>query len=109
MAKPLVILRPAPPQIERIFTADALDRLHTAYEVHVLEETPDVEERFDALLPRAFAIIGQPDLPAGRIVRADQLRAVANVEGNFLPNVDYAACFERGIHALSCGPARASA
>ena len=109
MAKPLVILRPAPPQVERIFTPSALERLHAAYEVHVLAETPGVEDRFDALLPRAFAIVGQPDLPAERIARAPRLRAICNVEGNFLPNVDYAACFERGIAALSCGPAYAVA
>lgn len=109
MVKPLVILRPAPQTLQRIFTLDALDRLHAAYEVHVLDETPDVEERFDALLPRAFAVIGQPDLPAGRLARAGALRAIGNVEGNFLPNIDYAACFERGVHALSCGPAYAVA
>ena len=32
-----------------------------------------------------------------------------NVEGNFFPNVDYDACFRRGIHVLGCGPAYAQA
>lgn len=80
MAKPLVILRPAPPQIERIFTADALDRLHTAYEVHVLEETPEVEERFDALLPlgvrdhRPARPAGGTDRPGGPAAGGRQRR-----------------------------------
>ena len=73
------------------------------------EVQPDVEERFDALLPRAFAIVGQPDLPAERVARATELQALLNVEGNFFPNVDYASCFARGIHVLGCGPAYATA
>ena len=109
MTKPLVILRPAPQIVHRVFTADAFAALQAAYEVHVLAEEPDVEERFDALLPRAFAIVGQPDLPAERLARAPELRAVLNVEGNFFPNVDYATCFTRGIHVLACGPAYAPA
>jgi hypothetical protein len=71
MSKPLVVLRPAPQSVDRIFTAEALAALEAAYEVQVLDEArPDVEERFDALLPRAFAIVGQPDLPTERLDRA---------------------------------------
>jgi phosphoglycerate dehydrogenase-like enzyme len=109
-AKPLVVLRPAPQTAERIFTAEAMAALRAAYEVQVLDEAlPDVEERFDALLPRAFAVIGQPDLPTERLARAPELRALLNVEGNFFPNVDYATCFARGVHVLGCGPAYATA
>ena len=43
----------------------------------------------------AFAVVGQPDLPASRLARASALRVVMNVEGNFYPNVDYEACFRR--------------
>ena len=75
----------------------------------MLDEEPGVEERFDALLPRAFAVVGQPDLPADRLARATELRALLNVEGNFFPNVDYAAAFDRGVHVLACGPAYATA
>ncbi len=108
-AKPLVIIRPAPQTVERILTTEALDALRAAYEVHILDEEPGVEERFDALLPRAFAVVGQPDLPTNRLARATELRALLNVEGNFFPNVDYAAAFDRGIHVLACGPAYATA
>jgi phosphoglycerate dehydrogenase-like enzyme len=58
----------------------------------------------DRALPRVTAILGQTDLPAERIGRAQQLRAVINVEGNFLPNVDYEACFARGIEVLCVAP-----
>ena len=55
------------------------------------------------------AILGQTDLDAERLARAPALRAVVNVEGNFLPNVDYEACFARGIHVLVASPAFAPA
>ena len=32
-----------------------------------------------------------------------------NVEGNFYPNIDYEACFFRGVYVLGCGPAYAQA
>jgi phosphoglycerate dehydrogenase-like enzyme len=106
--RPLVVLRPAPHGIDRIFSPQAQARLRRDYEVELLEGTAD-DGRLDALLPRAFAIVGQPDLPADRIARAAQLRVVMNVEGNFYPNVDYDACFRAGIHVLGCGPAYADA
>ena len=106
----VVILRPAPQTVERIFTAQAWAELQERYEVRLLDEAdPDVESEFDALLPEAFAVIGQAALPAERLERAGQLRALVNVEGNFFPNVDYASCFARGVQVLGCGPAYAVA
>ena len=37
--------------------------------------------------------------------RAPNLSAIINVEGNFLPNVDYVAALDRGIHVLNASPA----
>ena len=48
-------------------------------------------------------------LGADRLRRAPNLRAILNVEGNFFPNVDYEACFTRGVYVLGCGPAYAQA
>lgn len=109
-ARPLVILRPAPQQLDRIFSPEALASLRESFEVRVLEGGGEAEEtELDALLPHAFAVVGQPDLPTERIRRAVELRAVLNVEGNFFPNVDYRSCHERGIYVLGCGPAYATA
>lgn len=102
---PLVLLRAAPHPRDRIFDRASFARLHERFEV---VEDPD-EARFDTLLPRAFAIVGQPDLPAERLARATNLRALVNVEGNFFPNVDYAAAFAQGVRVLGCGPAYADA
>jgi len=106
--KPVVILRPAPQRVDRIFTTASLERLHERYTVVDLEDEPS-EELLDAALPDAFAIIGQPDLPTSRLDRATRLRAVLNVEGNFFPNIDYPTCFANGVHVLGCGPAYAQA
>ena len=62
----------------------------------------DVVERH---LPDVTAIIGQTAMPAERLERARKLRAIVNVEGNFLPNVDYAAALDRGVHVLNASPA----
>ncbi|RIJ77050.1 hydroxyacid dehydrogenase [Nakamurella silvestris] len=106
--RPLVILRPDPQPVDRIFSAEALARLNESFEVADLSGSTD-EEAFDRLLPRAFAVIGQPDLPAERLARAVELRALLNVEGNFYPNVDYPTCFDNGVSVLGCGPAYAQA
>jgi len=106
--RPLVILSPAPQRRDRIFTAEALARLHERYRVVDLEKDA-APGRLDAALPEAMAIVGQPDLPAERLARAPGLRALLNVEGNFFPNVDYDTCYRRGIHVLGCGPAYSQA
>ncbi len=56
---------------------------------------------FEALLPEMAFLIGQSDMPKERLDRAAKLRAIVNVETNFLQNVDYETCFRRGIHVLA--------
>jgi len=114
--RPLVLLWPAPQSRDRIFDPATLTRLHTRFDVVDFESAPDAagpparfDELFDELLPSAFAVIGQPDLPAERLERATALRALVNVEGNFFPNVDYPTAFRRGVRVLGCGPAYADA
>jgi phosphoglycerate dehydrogenase-like enzyme len=99
--KPLVLLTTTPFATDLIFTAQTRAELAADFDVQVVAgEDP----RFDELLPRAFAVIGQPDLPTERVRRAGQLRAVCHVEGNFFPNVADEACFDQRIRVLSCGP-----
>lgn len=96
--KPLVLLTTTAYATSLIFPPQLRAELEESFEVI------EVIDDLDDLLPRAFAVIGQPDLPLPRIDRAAQLKVICNVEGNFFPNVDYAACFDRGIAVLSCGP-----
>ena len=92
--RPVVILRPAPQRVERIFAPAALERLPATTRSSTSVEDGVDRGRLDAALPRAFAIVGQPDLPA-RAARRARARCASciNVEGNFFPNVDYDACF----------------
>ena len=103
--KPTVVLMPQPQPVGRIFRPETLARLHEEFTV----VEPTDQAGLDAALSDAWAIVGQPDLPAERLDRAPQLRAVLNVEGNFYPNVDYPTCFARSIRVLGCGPAYAQA
>jgi phosphoglycerate dehydrogenase-like enzyme len=107
VTRPTVVLRPQPHGVERIFAPRTLAALHDRY--RVVELAPGDDAALDAALPGAFAVIGQPDLPRERLEKAPHLRAVLNVEGNFFANVDYEACYERGVHVLGCGPAYAQA
>jgi phosphoglycerate dehydrogenase-like enzyme len=99
--KPLVLLTTSAFATDLVLAPQHRIDLEADFEVAVAAGD---DPRFDELLPRAFAVIGQPDLPAERIRRAEQLQVICNVEGNFFPNVDYVACFARGIRVLSCGP-----
>jgi len=100
------VLAPEPQRGSRIFAAEVRAELEARFEVVDLEGKP---EELDGALGRAFAIVGQPDLPRHRLERAPHLRALLNVEGNFYQNVDYRSCFDRGIYVLGCGPAYANA
>ena len=63
----------------------------------------------DQLLPETVLIIGQTAMPQERLDRAPKLKAIFNVETNFLPNIDYAACQARGIWVLTPASAFAAA
>src|SRR5690349_23845482 len=104
--RPLIVLDPAPQARDRIFDPPTWKRLQKGFDV--VEIGADGGS-LDELLPRAFAVVGQPDLPAERLRRAGRLRALVNVEGNFLPNVDYPTAFAQGVRVLGCGPAYADA
>jgi phosphoglycerate dehydrogenase-like enzyme len=98
--RPLVVLSAAPRRINQIFRPGRFEALREDFDVIV----DDGFTRLDDLLPDVFAIVGQPDLPLQRLERAPRLRAIINIEGNFYPNIDYPACFARGIRVLGCGP-----
>jgi len=105
--RPLVLLRTFPSPVDRLFSPATIAGLNSRFQI--VELGPDDDGLLDELLPNAFAIIGQPDLPTERITRAGKLRALLNIEGNFYPNVDYPSCFARGVRVLGCGPAYAQA
>lgn len=105
--KPLVILDPFPRKLEDIFSKSAFADLAACSNLLIHDDgkssMPDQE--IDAHIHEVVLIIGQPDLYAGRLSKASNLRAIINVETNFYPNVDYDFCAKNGIHVLTPGSA----
>ena len=102
--RPLILLNTDPRPRSVVFSDSAWEGLTGSFEVVEFSDSRGHDSVFGEALPEAFAIVGQPDLPAELLARATQLRALCNIEGNFFPNVDYDVCFARGIHVLGCGP-----
>jgi phosphoglycerate dehydrogenase-like enzyme len=102
MSKPLIVVDPQPRGLDEIFDAGLRARLESLGEV-IAHEGPGrmPAAQFEALLPRMELLLGQSDMPRERLTRAPRLRAIINVETNFLQNVDYEACFARGVHVLT--------
>jgi phosphoglycerate dehydrogenase-like enzyme len=106
MAAPLIVIDPQPRSIEEIFEPNVWAQLKDLGELAIHEGAGRMPAgRFEAYLPDMALLIGQSDMPKARLDRAPKLRAIINVETNFLQNVDYDACFERGIHVLAPGSA----
>ncbi len=71
----------------------------------VARNAPFTDAELDRYLPRAVLLMGETDLPAERLARAPELRAIFNVTGNFLANIDYDYCQAHGIYFLTGGTA----
>jgi len=99
-----IFLAPAPRIVADIFDENDLLRLHALGDVVIHEGGPVTDATFEEKATKADIIIGQIDLPESRLTRVPSLRAVFNVEGNFLRNVDYAYCFHHGIRVLNISP-----
>lgn len=99
-----IFLAPAPRAVADIFDSDDLAQLRKLGELTVHEAGVVSDEAFDTIAGDASMIIGQFELPESRLKKAQSLRAIFNVEGNFLPNVDYEYCFRHRIRVLGIGP-----
>lgn len=100
----VILLDPHPRRIERIFDEPTRRRLERLGRVVWHDGSPASDAHIEQYLPETVALIGQSALPKERLDRAPRLRAVFNVESNFLPNIDYAECHRRGIPVLSTAP-----
>ena len=106
---PTIIVDPQPRTLDMICAPAARAQLEALGDLVVHEDGPMPDALVDRHLPDAVAVLGQTRLDAARLDAAPHLRAIVNVEGNLLPNVDYDACFARGIHVLVASPAFAPA
>src|SRR5258708_5917711 len=97
MRMPKLIIDPQPRTMDLIFDAEAQQRLALIADLTVFDTGPMPVEMLEEALPEADILIGQTDLPRARLEKATKLRAIFNVEGNYLPNIDYEYCFSRNI------------
>jgi phosphoglycerate dehydrogenase-like enzyme len=109
MSKPKIIIDPQPRTMGLIFSERAQNKLSELADLTVFDSGPMPAEMLEAALSDAEIIIGQTDLPRERLARCPRLRGIFNVEGNFLPNIDYDYCFAHGIRVLVASPAFAVA
>ena len=103
-SEPIILLDPHPRTLDLIFSSEDRARLEGLGHVVWHDGSPASDAHIEKYLPQVTAIIGQTALPRERLERAPHLRVIANVESNFLPNVDYAECNRRNIHVIATGP-----
>jgi phosphoglycerate dehydrogenase-like enzyme len=99
--RPLILIDPLPRTLDVICEPDVRARLDALGRLVISDEKPMAAAEVDRLLPEAEILIGQTDMPKARLDRAPKLKAIFNVETNFLPNIDYREAQARGIWVLS--------
>jgi phosphoglycerate dehydrogenase-like enzyme len=102
--RPVILLDPYPRSVNLIFDPETKARLDALGDVIWHDGPPAAPDHIDRHLPQSAVLIGQSALPRDRLDRAPHLKAVFNVESNFLPNIDYTECHRRGIYVLSTAP-----
>ncbi|KRB51245.1 hydroxyacid dehydrogenase [Rhizobium sp. Root708] len=108
MSRGIILVDPLPRTLDLIMAPDVRERLERLGDVVIREDRPMPAEQVDELLPETVLIFGQTDMPKERLAKAAKLKAIINVESNFLPNIDYQTCVERGIWVITPAAAFAS-
>ena len=101
--KPTVLYDPSPRTTQDIFQPHVYKNFCNEFNV-VERGNEDSSNFYTAHLPTADYIVGQPSLPTELLTSAKQLKALVNVESNFLQNMDYQYCFRNQIHVLTVSP-----
>ena len=103
MAKLIVISDPYPRTLDLIFTKKKLKELKSEYEI-ITPPKINKKKFYETNIHKATFIMGQPDLDRSLLSKAKKLKAVINVESNFMDNIDYEYCFQKGIHVIATSP-----
>jgi hypothetical protein len=101
MQNPLILIDPLPRTLDSICDSETRCRLERLGRLVISEDRAMPGEMVDRHLPETVLLLGQTDMPRERIERAPRLKAIFNVETNFLPNIDYVACRDHGVWVLS--------
>ncbi len=97
----VILVDPQPRTLDVIMDAETRARFEALGHLIVSDSVRMPDEMVESNLSETVLVVGQTDMPAERLARAPHLRAIFNVETNFLPNIDYAACESRGIRVLT--------
>ena len=103
--KPLLIMDQHFRRLEELFRPRSYSALTDLCHVEGGQNWPMHPDRVDALMADAsFYVAAFPQLSAGQIGKAQNLRAVIEVAGGFNDGLDYGSCFKNGIEVLSSAP-----
>lgn len=108
MGRNIILIDPLPRTLDLIMEPDVRRRLEALGELVISEDQRMPDQLVEELLPDTVLIFGQTDMSRERLDKAGRLKAIINVESNFLPNIDYQACTERGIWVITPASAFAS-
>ena len=97
-----ILYDPEPRLTAEIFSPAELAALRGTHEV-IEWQGQDRDDFYATHLPQTEVLISQQPMESDRLALAPKLRAIFNVETNFLPNINYEECFRRGIHVLAPG------
>ena len=103
MEKLIVISDPYPRTLDLIFTKEKLKELKSKYKV-ITSPKNNKKKFYENNIHKATFIMGQPNLDRLLLSKAKKLKAVINVESNFMDNIDYEYCFQKGIHVIATSP-----
>ena len=103
MSKLIVISDPFPRTLELIFTKKKLKELKSKYKVLTVSKN-NPKKFYENNIHKATFIMGQPNLDKKLLSKAKKLKAIINVESNFMDNMDYDYCFKKGIHVIATSP-----
>ena len=101
--KPVILVDPYPRTMDLIFSDSNLKYLKKNFNL-VVAPKKNKKNFYEKNLPNAEYIFGQPNLPTSLISKTIKLKAIFNVESNFMDNMDYEYCFNNGIHVLATSP-----
>ena len=103
MPKLIVISDPFPRTLDLIFTKKKLRELKTKYKVLTVPKNNSYKF-YEKNIHNASFIMGQPNLDKKLLLKAKKLKAIINVESNFMDNIDYDYCFKKRIHVIATSP-----
>ena len=103
MKKLIVILDPFPRKLNLMFSKEKLKILKSKYKT-INAPKKNKKKFYEKNIHQATFIMGQPNLDKKLLIKANKLRAIINVESNFMNNIDYDYCFKKGIHVIATSP-----